>query len=102
MSAKGCTRASVCDSMPAAAGVRGPGRAACLHGAKRRASASICILCALCCRWDPLTKEIFQYVRSKGVATFSQIDAHIKATAAKQIAGGLGPGVTRGVPGVSC
>lgn len=38
-------------------------------------------------RWDPLTKEIFQYVRSKGVATFSQIDAHIKATAAKHIAG---------------
>lgn len=41
-------------------------------------------------------------MRSKGVATFSQIDAHIKATAAKQIAGGLRPGDTRGVPGVSC
>ncbi|PRW59406.1 kelch 1 [Chlorella sorokiniana] len=37
-------------------------------------------------KWDPLTKEIFQFVRSKGVATFSQIDAHIKATAAKHIA----------------
>lgn len=40
-------------------------------------------------RWDPLTKEIFQFVRSKGVATFAQIDAHLKATCAKQITGGF-------------
>lgn len=42
-------------------------------------------------RWDALTKEIFQYVRAKGVATFNQIDAHVKASpyCAKQIAGGL-------------
>ena len=38
-------------------------------------------------RWDPLTREIFQFVRSKGVATYSQLDAHIKAHCAKLIAG---------------
>ncbi|PSC73864.1 galactose oxidase [Micractinium conductrix] len=39
-------------------------------------------------KWDALTKEIFQYVRAKGVATFNQIDAHVKASpyCAKQIA----------------
>lgn len=34
-----------------------------------------------------LTKEIFQFVKSKGVATYNQIDAHIKANCAKLIAG---------------
>ena len=38
-------------------------------------------------RWDPLTREIFQFVRSKGVATYSQVDAHIKAHCAKLVAG---------------
>lgn len=38
---------------------------------------------------DYLTREIHSYVRSQGVATFSQIDAHIKAHPGciKQIAG---------------
>ncbi|KAL4434243.1 hypothetical protein ABPG75_000684 [Micractinium tetrahymenae] len=30
-------------------------------------------------RWDYLTKEIYGFVRSQGVATFNQIDAHVKA-----------------------
>lgn len=51
------------------------------------------------CRWDPLTKEIFQLVRSKGVATFTQIDAHVKATAAKHVAGAL---VWRGRRAAAC
>ncbi|EFN57848.1 hypothetical protein CHLNCDRAFT_57342 [Chlorella variabilis] len=38
-------------------------------------------------KWDVLTKEIFQFVKSKGVATYNQIDAHIKANCAKLIAG---------------
>lgn len=29
-------------------------------------------------RWDPLTQEIFNFVRSRGVATFTQIDTHLR------------------------
>ncbi|KAI3438916.1 hypothetical protein D9Q98_001330 [Chlorella vulgaris] len=37
-------------------------------------------------KWDALTKEIFHFVRSKGVATYNQIDAHIKSSCAKMVA----------------
>ncbi|GAB4816831.1 hypothetical protein N2152v2_003877 [Parachlorella kessleri] len=29
-------------------------------------------------KWDPLTQEVFQFVRSRGVATFQQIDTHMR------------------------
>eukprot|EP00887_Chlorella_sp_A99_P000817 scaffold5.g817.t1 len=38
-------------------------------------------------KWDPLTQAAYHFVHSRGVATFAQLDQHLKATAAKHIAG---------------
>lgn len=53
--------------------------------------------CPRSARLDYLTREIHSFVRSQGVATFAQIDAHIKAQpgCVKQIAGKQGRGCCR-------
>ena len=41
-------------------------------------------------RWDPLTQAVFGFVRSRGVATFPQIDTHMRTHFKHLISGGRG------------
>jgi hypothetical protein len=43
---------------------------------------------AMYARWDPLTRAMYEYVKARGVVTYSQLDGYIKTHHAAEIAGG--------------